>query len=107
MRWESTNSILSFFATGRGWRLIAASSAVSAAVRYASICDASIPTYTLAYFVRDRSRAAKMPLEAAVAKFTGRNAALYGMADRGVIEPGRRADLTTHPPGSPADARCA
>ena len=32
-------------------------------------------------------------LEFLVAKQTGRNAALYGLGDRGIIEPGTRADL--------------
>ena len=34
-----------------------------------------------------------MPLEFLVAKQTSRNAALYGLGDRGAIEPGMRADI--------------
>ncbi len=57
------------------------------------ICDASAPTYLLAHFVRDRSRGPRMGLEQAVRMQTRDTAALYGLADRGRIAPGLRADL--------------
>jgi N-acyl-D-amino-acid deacylase len=57
------------------------------------ICDASMPTYLLTHWVRDRSRGARIPLEQAVHLQTGRTADVYGFADRGVIAPGMRADL--------------
>jgi N-acyl-D-aspartate/D-glutamate deacylase len=56
-------------------------------------CDASFPTHILSYFVRDRTRGERIPLELAVAKLTSRNAGLYEMNDRGRIAPGLRADL--------------
>ena len=58
-----------------------------------ALCDASVPTYMLAYFCRDRTRGPKMSLEFTVHKMTQDTALLYGLADRGVIAPGYRADL--------------
>jgi N-acyl-D-aspartate/D-glutamate deacylase len=56
-------------------------------------CDAAMPTFMLTFWVRDRSRGARLPLEHAVNKLTKHNADLYGFTDRGVIAVGRRADL--------------
>ena len=58
-----------------------------------AICDASTPTFMLTHWVRDRSRGPRIPIEAVIRKMTAENAELYGMADRGVLEPGKRADL--------------
>jgi N-acyl-D-amino-acid deacylase len=57
------------------------------------LCDASVPSYVLAHWVRDRDRGARLPLELAVALQTGRTAALTGLHDRGVLAPGYLADL--------------
>jgi N-acyl-D-aspartate/D-glutamate deacylase len=57
------------------------------------ICDASMPTYLLTHWVRDRSRGARIPLEEAVRLQTGNTAAVYGLTDRGTLEPGKKADL--------------
>ena len=57
------------------------------------LCDASVPTYMLAYMTRDRAKGDTMPLEFVVHKMTQDTAQLYGMTDRGVIAPGYRADL--------------
>ena len=57
------------------------------------IFDGVAPTYQMIHWSRDRSRGARIPLEFIVAKQTKRNADLYGMTDRGSIEPGKRADL--------------
>ncbi len=57
------------------------------------ICDASVPTFMLTHWARDRARGAKLPLEWLVRKQTLDNAALYGFHDRGAIKPGLRADL--------------
>jgi N-acyl-D-aspartate/D-glutamate deacylase len=59
----------------------------------ALICDASAYTSMLSYWVRDRTRGPRLPLELAVAKMTGAPAALYGLDDRGVVAPGKKADL--------------
>ena len=57
------------------------------------ICDASMPTYLLTHWVRDRSRGARVPLEQAVRLQTGNTAAVYGFADRGTLEVGKKADV--------------
>jgi N-acyl-D-aspartate/D-glutamate deacylase len=57
------------------------------------ICDASMPTYMLTHWTRDRSRGERLPLEFVVQKQTHDTARLYGMTDRGTIEPGMLADL--------------
>jgi len=57
------------------------------------ICDASMPTFLLTHWVRDRSRGERIPLERIVESQTRRTAALYGMCDRGVLAPGMRADV--------------
>lgn len=57
------------------------------------LCDASVPTYMLAYFTRDRVRGDTLPLEFAVHKMTRDTAELYGLLDRGLIACGYRADL--------------
>jgi N-acyl-D-aspartate/D-glutamate deacylase len=57
------------------------------------ICDASVPTYLLTHWVRDRERGERIPLEDIVERQTRRTARFYGMADRGVIAPGMKADL--------------
>lgn len=57
------------------------------------LCDASVPTYMLAYMSRDRTKGPTMPLEFTVHKMTQDTAQVYGLTDRGVIAPGYRADL--------------
>jgi N-acyl-D-amino-acid deacylase len=57
------------------------------------ICDASIQTFMLTHWVRDRKRGARVPLEFAVKRMTHDTAALYGLHDRGALEVGRKADL--------------
>ena len=57
------------------------------------LVDASVPTYMLTYFTRDRVRGPKMSVEFVVHKMTQDTAELYGMTDRGVIAPGFRADI--------------
>lgn len=57
------------------------------------LCDASVPTYMLAYMSRDRTKGPLLPIEFTVHKMTQDTALLYGMTDRGVIAPGYKADL--------------
>ncbi len=57
------------------------------------ICDASVPTFLLTHWVRDRERGERIPLEKIVESQTRRTAAFYGLEDRGVIAPGMKADL--------------
>ena len=57
------------------------------------ICDASIPTYLLTHWARDRQRGPKLSLEDAVRIQTSATAEFLGFDDRGVIAPGRKADI--------------
>jgi N-acyl-D-amino-acid deacylase len=57
------------------------------------ICDASMPTYLLTHWVRDRKRGERIPLEHAVRLQTGNTASVYGLTDRGTLEPGKKGDV--------------
>lgn len=57
------------------------------------ICDASMPTYLLTHWARDRTRGDQLPLEWLVKRQTADNADFFGFADRGRLEPGMRADI--------------
>jgi N-acyl-D-aspartate/D-glutamate deacylase len=57
------------------------------------ICDASMPTYLLTHWARDRARGERIPLEQAVRLQTANTAAVYGLPDRGTLEPGKKADV--------------
>ena len=52
-----------------------------------------MPTFMLTHWTRDRSRGETLPLEYVVKKQTHDTARLYGMSDRGTIEPGALADF--------------
>jgi len=57
------------------------------------ICDASIQTFMLTHWVRDRTRGERIPVEFAVKRMTSDTARLYGLGDRGVVAPGMKGDL--------------
>ncbi|HVA06421.1 MAG TPA: amidohydrolase family protein [Acidimicrobiales bacterium] len=57
-----------------------------------TICDASMPTFMLTHWSRDRSRGETLPLEYLVKKQTHDTARLYGMCDRGTLEAGALGD---------------
>lgn len=57
------------------------------------ICDGSFPTYLLSHWARDRTRGAKLDLEALVKSQSHDTARLVGLADRGTIAPGMKADV--------------
>jgi N-acyl-D-aspartate/D-glutamate deacylase len=57
------------------------------------ICDASMPTYLLTHWARDRRRGERIALEQVVRLQTGKTAAVYGLTDRGTLEPGMKADI--------------
>jgi N-acyl-D-amino-acid deacylase len=57
------------------------------------ICDASMPTYLLTHWARDRSRGPGIPLEQVVKLQTSDTARVYGLRDRGLVAPGMKADL--------------
>jgi N-acyl-D-aspartate/D-glutamate deacylase len=71
--------------------VISCMSDVGAHVKY--VCDGAITTFQLAFWSRDRVRGPKLPLEFMVRKATSDCAAFYGLSDRGIIVPGKRADL--------------
>jgi N-acyl-D-aspartate/D-glutamate deacylase len=54
------------------------------------IMDASLPTWFLLHWVRDRG---KYPVEDAIRRLSSDTAALFGVADRGVLAPGAFADV--------------
>jgi len=57
-----------------------------------AICDASMTTSMIDLWTRDRERGPKLPLPWVVKKMTHDTAELYGLGDRGVLEPGRKGD---------------
>ena len=58
-----------------------------------AICDASMPTFMLTHWARDRSRGERLPIEMLVKKMTTDTASLYGLHDRGRLAPGMKADV--------------
>jgi N-acyl-D-aspartate/D-glutamate deacylase len=57
------------------------------------LCDASLPTFMLTHWARDRKAGGTFEVEEIVAHQTSRTAALYGFTDRGLVKPGYLADL--------------
>jgi N-acyl-D-amino-acid deacylase len=57
------------------------------------ICDASLTTFMLTHWVRERSRGERISLEFAVNRMTQQTAWFYGLLDRGVIAKGYKADF--------------
>lgn len=57
------------------------------------LCDASLPTYMISHWARDRDRGDRLPLEQAVRLQTRQTAELYGFDDRGLLAPGYLADV--------------
>ncbi|HEX4211021.1 MAG TPA: amidohydrolase family protein [Candidatus Binataceae bacterium] len=59
------------------------------------ICDASIPTYMMTKWSREHRAgdAHHLPIERVIKKMTSETARLYGMFDRGTLEPGMKANL--------------
>ncbi len=57
------------------------------------LCDASVPTFLLTHWSRDRLRGPRFPIEWVVHKQTAETAALFGLNDRGLLRPGLRADI--------------
>ena len=58
-----------------------------------SIVDASMPTYMLTHWARDRKRGPGLPLPWLVKRQTSETAAFFGFHDRGRLAPGLRADI--------------
>jgi N-acyl-D-aspartate/D-glutamate deacylase len=62
-----------------------------------TVCDASFTTFMLTHWVRDRAEG-RMPVERAVEMMSARNARYLGLADRGTVAVGQRADLNVIDP---------
>ena len=58
-----------------------------------SISDASMPSWMLAHWARDRTRGPGLPLEWLVKRQTSETADFFGFADRGRLTPGLKADV--------------
>jgi N-acyl-D-aspartate/D-glutamate deacylase len=58
-----------------------------------SIVDAGVPTFMLTHWARDRQRGPKLPLEMLIKRQTSETADFFGLADRGRLAPGLRADV--------------
>jgi N-acyl-D-aspartate/D-glutamate deacylase len=58
-----------------------------------AVCDATMTTFLLTHWARDRRRGPRLPLEWVVRKMTRDTAELYGLGDRGTLAPGKKADL--------------
>ncbi len=57
------------------------------------VCDASMPTYLLTHWTRDRTRGDRVSIEMIVRKQCRETAELYGLLDRGVLAPGMLGDV--------------
>ena len=57
-----------------------------------TICDAASPTFMLQHWVRDRKKA-RISLQNAIKRQCRDTAMLYGMSDRGLLQPGYLADV--------------
>jgi N-acyl-D-aspartate/D-glutamate deacylase len=57
------------------------------------LCDASAFPYMLTHWTRDRTRGERLPLPWAIRRLTRDNALALGLADRGLVAPGCKADL--------------
>jgi N-acyl-D-aspartate/D-glutamate deacylase len=58
-----------------------------------SIVDSGVPSFMLQHWGRDRSRGPRLPLEMLVKRQTSETADFFGIADRGRLAPGLRADV--------------
>jgi N-acyl-D-amino-acid deacylase len=57
------------------------------------IADAGMPTFILTHWGRDRTKGDGLPLEYLVRKLSFDTASAYGMHDRGLLQPGKLADV--------------
>ena len=57
------------------------------------IADAGMATFIMTHWGRDRTKGERMPLEFLVRKLSRDTALAYGMEDRGLLAPGKLADI--------------
>ena len=58
-----------------------------------SIIDASVPSWMLIHWARDRTRGPRFPLERMVKRQTSETAEFFGFHDRGLLKEGMKADV--------------
>lgn len=58
-----------------------------------TVVDASMNSFMLTHWVRDRSRGPRMPIEQVVNLMTRKPAHAIGLRDRGALAPGLKADI--------------
>ena len=58
-----------------------------------SIVDASVPSWMLIHWARDRTRGERLPLEMIVRRQTSETASFFGFHDRGILDVGKKADI--------------
>ncbi len=58
-----------------------------------SIIDASVPSWMLIHWARDRTRGPRLPLERMVKRQTSETAGFFGFHDRGLLKEGMKADV--------------
>lgn len=58
-----------------------------------ALCDASFPTTLIQHWGRDRTRGERIPLQKLVRMQTVETAELVGLHDRGLLQPGYKADV--------------
>ncbi len=57
------------------------------------ICDASSTTHLISHWTRDRTRGPRLPLQFAIKRLSRDNALALGLADRGLVAAGHKADI--------------
>ena len=57
------------------------------------MCDATATSYTLTHWTRDRERGGLFSVPFAIKRLTLDNAAAIGLHDRGLLKPGKKADI--------------
>ena len=57
------------------------------------MCDATATSYTLTHWTRDRARGGLFSVPFAIKRLTSDNAAAIGLHDRGLLKPGKKADI--------------
>lgn len=60
---------------------------------YGFVCDASLPTFMLSHWTRDRRSGRRFTVAEIVKALSRDNALAVGLADRGMVAPGAKADL--------------
>lgn len=58
-----------------------------------TVCDASMPTYMITHWTRDRARGRKLDLPRVIRMLTGAQADYMSMRDRGYLKVGMKADI--------------